>query len=111
MYLRTFLKSLLIAASLPGLTICSPTKREVTISNAQSAYEVLQQWYDEGSGVWKTTGWWGSANCIDVIGQLAAIDGGKKNEIMSVLSNTFTRANGGYFMNRFVAVPSPYDHD
>jgi hypothetical protein len=48
--------------------IDDPTKR------AELAVLGLMQWYDGGSGLWETTGWWNAANIITMIGNLAKAD-------------------------------------
>jgi len=34
--------------------------------HAEAALTTLQQWYNQSSGLWDTTGWWNSANCLIV---------------------------------------------
>jgi hypothetical protein len=42
--------------------------------NAQAALTTLQQWYNVSDGLWDTTGWWNSANCLTILADFAAID-------------------------------------
>ena len=50
----------------------------------------LQTWYDPSTGLYKTTGWWNSANAITVLVDYARVS--KSTEYDSVLANTFTMA-------------------
>ncbi|KAG4028216.1 hypothetical protein MFRU_023g00530 [Monilinia fructicola] len=61
-------------------------------TNAEAAFKQLQTWYNTSSGLWSTTGWWNAANCLTVIGDLAAIDSSVKSTVTGVMSNTFTQA-------------------
>ncbi|KAK3337917.1 glycosyl hydrolase family 76-domain-containing protein [Neurospora tetraspora] len=62
--------------------------------NAQDAAKALQEWYDQPSGLWKTTGWWNSANCLTVLGDLALADDavGQAIGIKDIFQNTFYNA-------------------
>lgn len=62
--------------------------------NAQVAAKALQEWYEQPSGLWKTTGWWNSANCLTVLGDLALADSavGDAVKIRDVYANTFSNA-------------------
>ncbi|TVY57092.1 Mannan endo-1,6-alpha-mannosidase DFG5 [Lachnellula cervina] len=61
------LLSLLGYARLAILAPSGHTKAEV-------AFNTLQTWYNTSSGIYDTTGWWNSANCLTAVGDLAAID-------------------------------------
>lgn len=50
----------------------------------------LQAWYDEDTGLYKTTGWWNSANAVTVVADYSRITGSKEYD--HVFSNTFTAA-------------------
>ena len=41
--------------------------------NALAAAKALQTWYDAPSGLWSTTGWWNSANCLTVLADVRQI--------------------------------------
>jgi hypothetical protein len=49
-------------------TTTDPTKR------AELALSALQIWYNAGTGLWNTCGWWNSANVLTMIGNLAKRD-------------------------------------
>ena len=61
-------------------------------SNAETAFKVLQDWYNTNTGIWNTTGWWNSANCLTVIGDLAALDSSVKNQVSAVYANSIVAA-------------------
>jgi predicted alpha-1,6-mannanase (GH76 family) len=42
--------------------------------DAEAALTTLQKWYNVSSGLWDTTGWWNSANCLTMLADFAAID-------------------------------------
>ncbi|KAF2431307.1 Six-hairpin glycosidase [Tothia fuscella] len=60
--------------------------------NAVAATRVLQQWYNQTTGLWQSTGWWNSANCLTVLADLTAID--RQLDIVTgeVWPNTFENA-------------------
>lgn len=76
------LTSLLVAAA----------RAQIPASDAETALNVLQAWYDESNGMWNTCGWWNAANCMTVIADLALVDPSVKNTAVAVFANTW--ANG-----------------
>lgn len=61
-------------------------------ANAEAALSTLQKWYSTNTGIWNTTGWWNSANCLTTIGDLAAVDGNVRSAAEKVFSNTLVQA-------------------
>lgn len=61
----------------------------------------LQSWYDEHSGLYRTTGWWNSANAITTLADYSRITGSKEYD--SVFPNTLSAAQkrSPGFINRF----------
>src|SRR5581483_11038802 len=39
----------------------------VSQDQVRPAVERLQSWYDQQTGLWKTTGWWNSANALTAL--------------------------------------------
>jgi predicted alpha-1,6-mannanase (GH76 family) len=70
----------------PALTGPAP----VDPQSVSDAVRTLQTWYDPSTGLYKTTGWWNSANAITVLVDYARIS--RSNEYNSVFLNTFTAA-------------------
>jgi predicted alpha-1,6-mannanase (GH76 family) len=52
--------------------------------------KALQQWYDAQMGLYKTTGWWNSANAITALTDFMRATGSK--QYVSVLANTYKQA-------------------
>lgn len=64
-------------------------------ANAVDGIEALQTWYREDlDGLYDSTGWWNSANCIQVLADFSQIRPDEANELQlgNVLKNTFDRA-------------------
>lgn len=58
--------------SLSLLTLLTPAiAQDDPISRAETALHVLQDWYNEGTGLWDTVGWWNGANCMTALADLA----------------------------------------
>ena len=61
-------------------------------SHAVAAINTLQQWYNESTGLWESTGWWNSANAVTALADFAAVEPSLNNVINHVLGNTFSKA-------------------
>lgn len=61
----------------------------------------LQAWYDSASGLYKTTGWWNSANAITTLADYSRVTGDQ--QYTSVFANTFTAAQhtSAGFLNNY----------
>jgi predicted alpha-1,6-mannanase (GH76 family) len=62
--------------------------------NSVEAASALQGWYDAPSGLWSTTGWWNSANCLTVLVDWALVarsDADSLN-VPGIIANTFNNA-------------------
>jgi predicted alpha-1,6-mannanase (GH76 family) len=73
----------------------------VNLQDSTDAVQTLQTWYQPSTGLYKTTGWWNSANAITVLVDYARLS--KSKQYNSVFVNTFTaaqRTNPG-FLNKF----------
>jgi predicted alpha-1,6-mannanase (GH76 family) len=60
------------------------------LQDAEEAVKTLQTWYDPSTGLYKTTGWWNSANAITMLVDYARVS--KSREYNPILANTFTAA-------------------
>lgn len=71
------------------LNITDPTQR------AALALDALQFWYNTGTGLWETTGWWNSANIMTMIGDFANAEpdnGTLQTLVSNVFANTLLKA-------------------
>ena len=75
-----------------GVSQTSAAASSSYAANAEAALTELQTWYNTQNGLWNTTGWWNSANCITVLGDLAAVDSNVKAEVTCVFANTIVAA-------------------
>ena len=68
---------------------------------AGHAIESLQAWYDLDNGLYRTTGWWNSANAITVLADYARVTHSRAYDF--VFSNTLSRAQktSPGFVNKF----------
>ncbi|KAB5535212.1 glycosyl hydrolase family 76-domain-containing protein, partial [Coniochaeta sp. 2T2.1] len=62
--------------------------------NNIAAIKTLQSWYRSNTGLWDSTGWWNSANCLTVLADFASVDPADANglNIPNIMKNTFTNA-------------------
>ena len=67
-------------------------------SHARSAIITLQQWYNETTGLWESTGWWNSANALTVLADYVAVDPSFNPVAMHVFENTFSKAQKASLM-------------
>ncbi|PVI01074.1 glycoside hydrolase family 76 protein [Periconia macrospinosa] len=90
--------STLLLRALPLLTILAPnTFAQSTtdpIGRAELALQAIQVWYNAGTGLWDTSGWWNSANAMTMIGNLAKADSNPdvKDLAVRIFANTLTQA-------------------
>lgn len=71
------------------------------MQRASAGIKTLQGWYDPSTGLYKTTGWWNSANATTVLVDYARTK--KTNQYNTVLANTFTAAQKTFpnFLNKY----------
>ena len=83
--------------SAPPLTATGVTY----LQDSKDAVQTLQTWYEPTTGLYRTTGWWNSANAITVLVDYARVS--QSTQYNDALANTFTAAqkkNAG-FINRY----------
>ncbi len=68
------------------------TSYEANVSRAQTAIIALQQWYNESTGLWETTGWWNSANALTMLADFVAVDSSLDVIAEHVFQNTHSEA-------------------
>src|SRR5689334_6309753 len=86
----SFARWLSIVLSLAPVTLSAPT---ASSTEAELALNYLQsKWYNRTSGLWDSTGWWNSGNCLTAIGDLAAIDATVTGTAQDVFANTLVQA-------------------
>ncbi|RAK95203.1 putative glycosyl hydrolase [Aspergillus ibericus CBS 121593] len=85
-----FLEAVSLATAAP--TQVSNDSSPWFLANAKAGVSTLQQWYNQTTGLWDTTGWWNSANCLTVLGDLTAQDSSMVNASAAIFNNTFLRA-------------------
>ncbi|KAI0206490.1 glycoside hydrolase family 76 protein [Astrocystis sublimbata] len=68
--------------------------RETYDTNTVTAINTLQQWYNDGTGLWDSTGWWNSANVLTVLADYAVEnpDSAASLNIPNVIQNTYEQA-------------------
>ncbi|KAF1962289.1 Six-hairpin glycosidase [Byssothecium circinans] len=92
MYTSSLFQALLLSSTLvPNAFAQStddPTKR------AELALSALQIWYNAGTGLWNTAGWWNSANAMTVVSNLAKADSSKQVQDLAtrIFTNTIMQA-------------------
>lgn len=80
-----------------------PVHSESTSWSQRSSLAIhsLQSWYDAQTGLYKTTGWWNSANAMTTLADYSRVTGSR--EFDSVFQNTLSAAQktSPGFINRF----------
>ncbi|OTB08205.1 glycoside hydrolase family 76 protein [Hypoxylon sp. CI-4A] len=63
-------------------------------SHTVDALKTLQTWYDRDTGLWDTTGWWNSANCLTVLADFALVNPAASLtlNIPDIVQNTYDQA-------------------
>ncbi|MCX6107380.1 MAG: discoidin domain-containing protein [Proteobacteria bacterium] len=90
---RTQLKAASQAPAQPILDL--PTPREM----AKKTADKLTEGYSFTRGIWKTTGWWNSANALESVIDYSRMTGNADHT--ALISATYKRHIGGKFLNEF----------
>jgi hypothetical protein len=81
-----------VLALLVSALLAAETSAQTALSKAETAFDILQAWYNDTDGLWNTCGWWNGANCMTVIADLAKIDSSVKDAATAVFENTWINA-------------------
>jgi predicted alpha-1,6-mannanase (GH76 family) len=87
----------LLAASLLHAS-ASATDQDLP-HQAQPMVARLQQWYNPDTGLWKTTGWWNSANALTVLVDYSRVT--STNDFATVLDHSFHQQEAPNFLNQY----------
>lgn len=85
---HAFLAALLLTITAPARW--AHAQDAANFAPSQAAVNVLQQWYDPGTGLYRTTGWWNSANAIAALANFSRLSGSR--EYLPVFANTLAAA-------------------
>jgi predicted alpha-1,6-mannanase (GH76 family) len=101
---RYAIASLALVLVLVLVLVAEPAHAQERIDWGQrttDALETLQTWYDPATGLYKTTGWWNSANAITTLADYAGVIRTKR--FNPVFATTFTAAQHKYpgFINDY----------
>ena len=75
------------------------------LQKSGDAVRTLQAWYDPSTGLYKTTGWWNSANAITVLVDYARVS--KSTQYNPIVANTFTAAQKTIDPEKTPEAPKP----
>jgi len=87
----------LLAFALLGIGIVQAADEDFNAHTAATAV-ALQHYYNK-KGLWNTTGWWNSANCIEAMENVIEANNGQ--EYLPVLANTLKRNAGAKYLNAY----------
>ena len=100
-FLLTMCGLFLIFTPAPKADVATHSENASWKQRSSLAIHSLQSWYDEQTGLYKTTGWWNSANAMTTLADYSRVTGSR--EFDSVFQNTLSAAQktAPGFINRF----------
>jgi Glycosyl hydrolase family 76 len=82
------------AWALPGpAQQTDPPAKDSSLKRTRAAVDALQKWYEPATGLYRTTGWWNSANAITALANYSRISGSQA--YMPIFANTISAAQQG----------------
>jgi predicted alpha-1,6-mannanase (GH76 family) len=95
-YIAALIASRLLAQATPSSPAADPYDQHAAL-----AVQTLETWYDLDTGLYKTTGWWNSANAITALADYATV--AQSRDYDFVFSNTLSLAQktSPGFINRY----------
>jgi predicted alpha-1,6-mannanase (GH76 family) len=89
-----FLMRGLVSLSLGWVLLaCALLGRSETPARSEKAVVALQKWYVPETGIYRTTGWWNSANAITALANYSRV--AKTQEYIPIFANTLEKAQTG----------------
>lgn len=82
----------LVAPVLIPFLLSGGTLANDALERAEEALRTLQVYYNDGTGLWNTIGWWNGANCMTAIADLALVDPSVVETADYVFNNTLNKA-------------------
>jgi predicted alpha-1,6-mannanase (GH76 family) len=93
---------LAVAAASAGQTPPHRGQRQDYLRHSRAGVAAMQRWYSRTTGLYRTTGWWNSANALTALIDYSRVSGSR--QYLPVLSNTFQaaqRTGRGGFLNDY----------
>ena len=93
---------LLAACLLVALQVHAPALQPLNrLERASGAVQALLGWFDESTGLYKTTGWWNSANATTALADYSRVS--KSKQYIPTLADTFVAAQNAHpgFLNKY----------
>lgn len=78
--------------SLVAATGITPEDNSTASVHAASAIDTLLEWYNPDTGLWRSTGWWNSANILNVLADFNSFESSFNETIRNVFNITFVQA-------------------
>ena len=78
--------------SLVAATETTLESNKTATLHAASAIDTLLEWYDPDTGLWRSTGWWNSANILNVLANFNLFESFLNKTIRNVFNTTFVQA-------------------